>query len=575
MKSATLFVLFATAFIAVLANDPYAGNPACGWGGQTYRAVGDWAQDAGSGQNWDPAESKGIMTATMTTACEYQAVVRGLKPGKTYYWKVTINGENTGWATQWGCVGNVNPPACQFQADSTGGVTFKIVASNAYTLSTSPAPGSSSGSGSGSGTGSGGSSTTGGGGGGGSSSGKLVFAHYMMGFAYGSDENFFQGTIALAQSIGIDAFAVNVGNDPTHQINFQKFLNAANAKNFKLFISLDTDAIPDINMLSSWVNNFVDNPAYFRYNNRPFVSTFGGDGRGSSFWTNWKNNNVGSKNIYFCPNFFGDDLAANYDKFPSIDCLFSWDAWQKDISNARDVPAIQKAHSQGKTYMAGVAPWFYCHLPQQEYGVKNWFWPSGPDNGADNIWSIRWRQAIASGADFAEIITWNDYSESSYIAPLSQEVPGFCSSYVNGMDHSAFLKMAAYYVPYFKNGVPPAIKQNQVFFWYRIHGRNEWRNDQFAKPHMFWSTPGDCVAVHTISGSTGGVVHVNIGGRDSSFTINQQEQDACIPFNGVGAVRVTVQRNGQSYSGDVGPDVEGSGNLYNFNVWTGSISYPV
>jgi len=320
-------------------------------------------------------------------------------------------------------------------------------------------------------------------------------------------------------------------------------------------------------VMSNWVNRFADHPAYFRYNNRPFVSTFSGQDANVN-WQQWKTGNVGSKNIYFCPNFFGD-LAGMYDKFPVIDCLFSWDAWQKDVSNSRDVPAIRNGHAKGKTYMAGVAPWFYCHLPQWS---KNWFWPQGPDNGAENIWTIRWRQAIASGADFVEIITWNDYSESSYIAPLSSEVPDFTKAYVNGMDHSAFLKMTAYYAAYFKTGNPPQLQKNGVYYWYRIHGKNQGRNDGAGKPTMYWSNPGDCVAVHTI-GSTGGTVHVNIGGRDSSFSITQQEQDFCAPYNGVGQVRVRVEKGGKTYNGNNGPDIEGNGNGYNFNVWSGSIEY--
>jgi len=175
MRSTVLFTVLSAAVLVAVADVAYPNNPECGWGDQTYRAVGDWAQDAGSGQNWDPAESKGVMTPTHNKPCEYQAVVRGLQPGKTYNWKVTISGERTGWATQWGCTGYNNPPACTFQADSTGGVTFTIIASYAYPLSTSAAPSSSNNGGT---SNNGGSSNNGGGGNnnggnGGSSSGPI------------------------------------------------------------------------------------------------------------------------------------------------------------------------------------------------------------------------------------------------------------------------------------------------------------------------------------------------------------------------------------------------------------------
>jgi len=223
--------------------------------------------------------------------------------------------------------------------------------------------------------------------------------------------------------------------------------------------------------------------------------------------------------------------------------------------------------------MAGVAPWFYAHIAQ-----KNWFWPSGPDDGAENIWTIRWKQAIASGANFAQIVTWNDYSESSYIAPIaSQEVGTDFNSYVKndgGMDHVAFLKMTAYFAQWFKTGVAPTIETNSVYYWYRLHGRNQNRTDPIGAPTMYWTNPSDCVSVQTFSNTTGGVVSVSIGGRVTIIPINTTDQYTCVPFNGVGAVKVSVQNFGRTYTGTFGPDIQASGSTYNFNVWSGALTYP-
>jgi len=220
--------------------------------------------------------------------------------------------------------------------------------------------------------------------------------------------------------------------------------------------------------------------------------------------------------------------------------------------------------------MAGVAPWFYCHLPQ--WG-KNWVWPPGV-TGAENLWPLRWRQAIASGADFVEVVTWNDYSESSYIAPLSQEIPDFANNYVQNMDHTAWLKMARFYVPYFKTGVAPKIHQNQVYWWYRIHLKDANRNDPAGKPNMNYNVQ-DCVEVFTISGSFNGTVKVDIGGRVTSWKITEQEQDRCVPYGGTGQVSVSIEAHGKTYKGNDGPAIQGDGNIYNFNAWVGSFDYPL
>lgn len=42
---------------------------------------------------------------------------------------------------------------------------------------------------------------------------KKVFAHYMVGFAFPSDQNYFDTQIKRAKVAGIDGFALNVGID--------------------------------------------------------------------------------------------------------------------------------------------------------------------------------------------------------------------------------------------------------------------------------------------------------------------------------------------------------------------------
>ena len=46
---------------------------------------------------------------------------------------------------------------------------------------------------------------------------------------------------------------------------------------------------------------------------------------------------------------------------------------------------------------------------------KNWVFPS------NDLWFNRWNEVLAAGPKFIEIITWNDYGESHYVAPLSSK----------------------------------------------------------------------------------------------------------------------------------------------------------
>ncbi|KAK0212493.1 glycosyl hydrolase family 71-domain-containing protein [Desarmillaria ectypa] len=75
-----------------------------------------------------------------------------------------------------------------------------------------------------------------------------------------------------------------------------------------------------------------------------------------------------------------------------------------------------------KTYFATIAdkslivpasPWFSTHFGPEVLYSKNWVFPS------DLLWYQCWSDILTSAPEYAEIITWNDYGESHYVATLS------------------------------------------------------------------------------------------------------------------------------------------------------------
>ena len=88
-----------------------------------------------------------------------------------------------------------------------------------------------------------------------------------------------------------------------------------------------------------------------------------------------------------------------------------------------------------QSYMAGVAPWFFTHYGKDTYN-KNFIY-----RGDDWLFADRWESLIANRSviPFAEVITWNDYGESSYVGPIHKDQP-MSHSWVDGFDHQgAFL----------------------------------------------------------------------------------------------------------------------------------------
>ncbi|GAA5033950.1 endo-1,3-alpha-glucanase family glycosylhydrolase [Microbacterium fluvii] len=81
---------------------------------------------------------------------------------------------------------------------------------------------------------------------------------------------------------------------------------------------------------------------------------------------------------------------------------------------------------------------------------------SGVYAEAGNTETIRatWKRAIDNGADFAQLITWNDYSEATSFAPSM-------------MHGDAFLDLSAYYATWFKTGSAPKLAGDELILTHR------------------------------------------------------------------------------------------------------------
>ena len=197
-----------------------------------------------------------------------------------------------------------------------------------------------------------------------------------------------------AHDVGIDAFALNMGaGDPHNNNSLTLAAQAANAHgNFSLFLSFDYAAygVWDAGVVTQLINNFATQAgkAQFRYNEKPFVSTFEGVANAGD-WAAIKQNT----GCYFVP----DYTSAGPNGIPqdNIDGALSWNAWPDGNTN-KDISSDQawKSALKGKTYMMPVSPWFYTKLPQYN---KNWILRG------DDLWATRWDQVLQIQPDFVEV----------------------------------------------------------------------------------------------------------------------------------------------------------------------------
>lgn len=216
-----------------------------------------------------------------------------------------------------------------------------------------------------------------------------------------------------------------------------------------------------------------------------------------------------------------------------------------------------------KSYMMGVSPWFYTNLPQWN---KNWYFAS------DSLWFDRWLQAIEVLPEFVQIITWNDFGESSYISDMAPgQVVSGAEKYVDGFDHAALRKVLPYFISAYKAGttaIPPP--SDEAIAWYRTTPAKAGSDGG-----TIWGQSGglsasdateDVVNVLTITVDETDI-EVIVGGESQTLRTGGGENPVGfhqVPFGGLG--EVTLNMNGRSVVGPaITGDVPGTGYV-NFNA---------
>ncbi len=172
--------------------------------------------------------------------------------------------------------------------------------------------------------------------------------------------------MSLAQSFGIDGFALNIGTDPYTDTQLTNAYNAAAGLGFKVFLSFDFSYFNDgmVSEISAIINKYVGQSAQLIVGNgAAYVSTFIGDG----FPWNQVISSTG-KNLYVVPNWQPDSATAGDLDGKGISGLFSWLAWpsqnnqpidqlMSSVGHEYDSNYMSVTSPASKTYMAPVSPW--------------------------------------------------------------------------------------------------------------------------------------------------------------------------------------------------------------------------
>ncbi|KAI3208006.1 CAZyme family GH71 [Penicillium roqueforti] len=396
---------------------------------------------------------------------------------------------------------------------------------------------------------------------------KYVFAHFMVGIVENYQLSDWKEDMTTAQSIGIDAFALNCASiDSYTPTQLALAYEAAQQVDFKVFISFDfaywTNG--DTEKITAYMKQYAGHPAQMQYKGAAVVSTFVGD----SF--NWDAVRQGTPNpIYALPN-LQDPAEATTGAAQSADGAFSWLAWPTDGGNSI-IPGPMTTiwddrfvhYLAGKTYMAPVSPWFSTH-----FNTKNWVFV------CENLPTLRWEQMLSLEPGLIEIISWNDYGESHYIGPYSANHSDDGSSqWAADMPHDGWRNLFKSYIAAYKSGAKaPIVEEDEVVYWYRPTPKGVVCTGDTLSAPLGVGMLSDSIFIATIL--TNPATLTVQSGNDAPVSIDVPA--GIVTSNvtmGVGAQSFHVTRNGQTVlSGQGGLDVKDSCVHYNFNVYVGSIT---
>jgi hypothetical protein len=307
-----------------------------------------------------------------------------------------------------------------------------------------------------------------------SSSPHYVFAHYMVCFpTYGETVAAYQQEILEAQAAGVDGFALDVadwtGPNWYYRTRTATIYAAAEqlGTGFKLFFSVETTNTSDI---VSMVTTYANRTNSFRNQGKVVVSTFGQNG------VDWEHQvfqplHSAGIDVSFVPFFWpasNAELPTAQDALGIlntcsnlVDGLFYFGAAglpaQLAQCNSNYTAAVRQF---GKISMASFTPNYWgCY----QYSNGRRYLES--DGGEGTI--VQWQSIIRTQPDWVEIVTWNDFNESTYVSPATN-----WAGVPTRFGHAAYLDLSSHYIEWYKSGSEPGINHDAIYLFSRTHPKS-------------------------------------------------------------------------------------------------------
>lgn len=373
-----------------------------------------------------------------------------------------------------------------------------------------------------------------------------------------------QQEVRMAIARGITGFSIDVlspkevsGADS----HLQLLLSAAQSVDprFKILVMPDISALKtDADTVVKIIAVAAASPAAYRLaDGRLAVSAFNAGANSADWWSGvlaqLKSRGI---TVAFVPTFMGWKGQAS--AFAPISYGFAdWGtATAQAAQNMKGDPDI--AHKQyGKIYMMPVDP--------QQYRPKgSIYWEASNSAAFRNAWM----SAINGGADWVQLVTWSDFSESSQIQPYTDAT-------LRPDIGTGFYNLNAYFATWYLTGKQPAITHDVLYYFYRREPTNAASTAQSAPNKIVSSAPEDNIELLAFL-TAPGELKITIAGKSATQNAPAGITSFKVP-TAAGTPVFSLGRGGTQVFSFPGPvQVFGSGGLpsgvIDMTYWSGSAS---
>ena len=373
-----------------------------------------------------------------------------------------------------------------------------------------------------------------------------------------------EGEVRSAIARGItgftfDSLSASDATDPNSALHLMLAAAHAVDSRFKIVV------MPDITVLGSDSNSVVaiiasvaaDPAAYHLSDGRLVVSAFDA-GLNAPTWWQSVISRLSSQGIHvaFVPTFLA--WPATADAFAAFSYGFGdWGAATVGGSDAMlgDPDIIHKTYN--KIFMMPVDP--------QQYRPKDFvFWEAG--NSA--AYRSAWTSSIQGDSDWVQLVTWNDFSESAAVAPVTDAT-------LQRSIGTGYYNLTGYYASWFLTGQQPQITHDVLYYFYRREATTAAGPAQSQKDVIATGVAENNIELLAFLTSPG-VLKITVGGKSYTQNAAAGMVSFKIPSQ-PGTPVFTLSRNGTDvFSLPGGVAIYGAGGLpsgyQDLTYWSGSAS---